>query len=78
MEINMEIKTQYSSIKKRYGNINAINHMIRTPATCILGFNYLLSETNLNAKQKEYLQGIQESAQKLLLFLDNLSMEGKQ
>lgn len=68
-------KGSYEDIRERYGATNAINHILRTPITCILGFNHCLNSTSLTAEQKEYTQNIEKSTQALLGAIDFLSKE---
>ena len=44
-----------------------VSHEIRTPLTGILGMTHFLAQTPLNAQQREYLNNIIESAQRLLI-----------
>jgi signal transduction histidine kinase len=48
-----------------------ISHELRIPLTGILGMAHFLEETSLTSEQKSYLQGIVESANRLL------ALEGK-
>lgn len=44
-----------------------ISHELRIPLTSIMGMVYLLNSTQLTEQQKEYLNFIQASAERLLL-----------
>ncbi len=66
---------KYNDIKRKYGVTNAISHMLRTPATCILGFSRLLEATNLTSQQKEYIYNIEESTHHLLAATDCLAKD---
>lgn len=46
--------------------LSQISHELRIPVAGILGMVHLLSETSLTSEQKEYLQNIASSANRLL------------
>jgi signal transduction histidine kinase len=52
--------------------MSQISHELRIPLTGILGMAQILAETKLTAVQKEYLQVILSSAQRLLALEDKL------
>lgn len=52
--------------------VSSISHEIRTPLTAINGFIDLLTTSDLNKKQKEYVLIIQESANNLLRIINNI------
>ncbi len=52
-----------------------VSHEIRTPLNAIVGFAAILSNAyfgNLNTRQTEYCEGIQESAEELVGIIDNM------
>ncbi len=49
-----------------------MSHEIRTPISSVLGMSYLALKTNLNLKQRDYVEKIQLSAQHLLSLIDSV------
>jgi len=49
-----------------------MSHEIRTPMNAIIGMNYLVQRTELNAKQTEYIHKIDISAKALLRIIDDI------
>lgn len=52
-----------------------VSHEIRTPLNAIVGFASILSDNyfgDMNARQKEYSRGIQDSAEELIAIIDNM------
>jgi len=49
-----------------------MSHEIRTPMTAILGFSELLEATDLNGKQREYIDVIKNSGESLLYLIDEI------
>ena len=54
-----------------------MSHEIRTPMNAVLGFSDLLTRTPLNDSQRNYLATIRQSAQILLMLLDNILLAAR-
>jgi len=62
-EESQKLKTQF---------LANISHELRTPLTSIIGYTELLEQTNLNEKQKKYLNIIKESSNTMLNILNTI------
>ena len=49
-----------------------MSHEIRTPMNAVIGMTYLLYETSINERQKEYLDALRFSADSLLGIINNI------
>jgi len=52
--------------------VSAMSHEIRTPLNTITGYEYLLQDTELTSRQKEYLEYIQIGTKQLLHIVNNI------
>ncbi len=64
-------KSELDNAEKSAFLVN-VSHQLKEPLNAIIGFGELLSETNLQSEQKEYLRIIRESGEKLLERLDKI------
>lgn len=74
--IKSKLKAE-QSLKYKEEFITNVSHEIRTPMNAILGLTNLLSDTELNNKQEEYLNGIKLSAENLLSILNDILLSSK-
>ncbi|MEO5377087.1 MAG: ATP-binding protein [Magnetococcus sp. DMHC-6] len=49
-----------------------VGHEIRTPMNVIIGFSYLVSQTQLNSQQQNYVQKIQSAADVLMRLINDI------
>ena len=62
-EIALQSKQQF---------LSNMSHEIRTPMNAIIGFTKVLMRTDLNEKQKEYLQAIKSSGNTLIVLINDI------
>ena len=65
-----EISDKASLAKSEF--LANMSHEIRTPMNAIIGMNYLLKKSRLDAKQADYLRKIEVSARNLLRIIDDI------
>jgi len=68
-KINEELEESLHQ-EKRF--IASVSHELRTPMTSIIGYGELLEDTELNPKQRRYVQSIQQSSTYLLSLVNDL------
>ncbi len=52
--------------------LSNMSHEIRTPMNAIIGLSHLVMKTEMNAKQRDYVQKIQTSSQHLLCIINDI------
>ena len=68
-QVNRELEESLNN-EKRF--IASVSHELRTPLTAILGYGELLGDTQLDNKQKRYLDNIIQSSNHLLALVSDL------
>ncbi|HNW99037.1 MAG TPA: ATP-binding protein [Bacteroidales bacterium] len=71
-EIEEAVKAKEAIAKAKTDFLTNISHEIRTPMNGIIGITDLLSDTDLNAEQKELIKLIQDSAEVLLRIINDI------
>jgi PAS domain S-box-containing protein len=61
-----------SSAKAKADFLANMSHEIRTPMNAIIGFSSLAMKTNMDKKQRDYIQKIQQSGQHLLGIINDI------
>ncbi len=69
-EIDKEIAENAVMSKQQF--LSNMSHEIRTPMNAIIGFAKVLMKTDLNEKQKEYLQAITSSGSALIVLINDI------
>jgi PAS domain S-box-containing protein len=60
------------SVKAKQQFLSNMSHEIRTPMNAIIGFTKVVLKTELNAKQKEYLNAIKLSGDALIVLINDI------
>ena len=73
-KINAEQKTQIAedAMKAKQQFLSNMSHEIRTPMNAIIGFTKVVLKTEVNEKQKEYLNAIQTSGDSLIVLINDI------
>ncbi|VUD56509.1 Signal transduction histidine-protein kinase BarA [Thalassocella blandensis] len=72
IEIDLARKNAIKANQAKSEFLASTSHEIRTPLNGILGFTNLMRKTNLTPQQEEYLETIEDSAQVLLLNINDI------
>jgi PAS domain S-box-containing protein len=71
-ELRRAQKITQLSIEAKQQFLAKVTHEIRTPMNAIVGFGKILSKTNLENKQRKYVDAINTSGENLLLIVNDL------
>lgn len=71
-EISGTVKMGVDTIERHAFLIANASHELRTPLNIVLGFGDLLSETQLSAQQKEFVDNIQKGGYALMKVIDDV------
>ena len=69
-EVDKDIAENAVMAKQQF--LSNMSHEIRTPMNAIIGFTKVLMKTELNEKQKEYLQAIKSSGNTLIVLINDI------
>jgi len=71
---NADIKTQIAedAMKAKQQFLSNMSHEIRTPMNAIIGFTNVMTKTELNDAQKEYIDAIKVSGDALIVLIDDI------
>ncbi|MFM9950032.1 MAG: PAS domain-containing protein [Saprospiraceae bacterium] len=61
-----------SAVKAKQQFLSNMSHEIRTPMNAIIGFTNVVLKTDLNTKQKEYINAIKESGDALIVLINDI------
>ncbi len=71
---NAEMKTQIAedAVKAKQQFLSNMSHEIRTPMNAIVGFTNVILKTDLDEKQKEYVNAIKTSGDSLIILINDI------
>lgn len=70
--LKMALRTAEESSRAKSQFLSTMSHEIRTPLNAVIGLSGLLSDSDLDLKQKEFSQTIKKSGESLLSIINNI------
>ncbi|MCP5141673.1 MAG: response regulator [Gammaproteobacteria bacterium] len=73
--VRREVQTRDEAVRvsrQKSEFLSTMSHEIRTPLNSVIGFAELLSKTNLDSRQREYLSSVRHSGEALLALLNDI------
>ena len=77
VELDLARKRALEASRVKTEFLANMSHEIRTPMNAVLGFSDLLTRTQLDDSQRNYLTTIRQAAQILLMLLDNILLAAR-
>ncbi|MFM9986697.1 MAG: ATP-binding protein [Flavobacteriales bacterium] len=72
IKAEVAVITAEDALKAKQQFLSNMSHEIRTPMNAIIGFTKVLLKTELNEKQKEYLEAIKTSGDTLIVLINDI------
>lgn len=72
IELEKARKVAERAVIARDAFLGNMSHEIRTPMNAIVGFTYLLGQTNLDEQQLEYISSVEKAGQNLLVLINDI------